>query len=126
MRWHENFILPPSFLFPSQRLEPLLRAYKKRPTISNAKLSTHSQTTEKIGMPIDLNAAPSEEEEDAILDLNLRANNEDGEGVGIHGGVVQAVEDQIPEVEDHEPAVHSSIDLNLHQGKFYFVVVTVQ
>ena len=76
-------------------------------------------------MPVDLNAAPSEEDEDAIPDLNLFATVEDGEGAGIHGEVVQAVQDQIHEVKDREPAVHSSIDLNLRLGKFYFVVVTV-
>ncbi|CAD6238850.1 unnamed protein product [Miscanthus lutarioriparius] len=65
-------------------------------------------------MPIDLNATPSEEDEDAIHDLNLCATIEDGEGAGIHGEVVQAMQDQIHEVEDREPVVHSSIDLNLH------------
>ena len=76
-------------------------------------------------MPVDLNAAPSEEDENAIPDLNLCATIEDGEGAGIQGKVVQAMQDQIHEVEDREPAVHSSIDLNLRLGKFYFVVVTV-
>ena len=76
-------------------------------------------------MPIDLNATPSEEDEDAIHDLNLCATIEDGEGADIHGEVVQAMQDQIHEVEDREPVVHSSIDLNLRLGKFYFVVVTV-
>ena len=82
------------------------------------------QRPQKIAMPIDLNAAPSEDE-DAILDLNLCATIEDGEGAGIYGEVVQAVEDQIHQVEDCDPAVHSSNDLNLPLGKFYFVVVTV-
>ena len=78
----------------------------------------------KIAMPIDLNAAPSEDE-DAIPNLNLCATIEDGEGAGIYGEVVQAMEDQIHQVEDRDPAVHSSNDLNLPLGKFYFVVVTV-